>query len=284
MKKKILSLILTFAMLSVPMSVSAQTYHGEDGWTVSFDGSSMKSNFSSTDMDEVIYDMQPGDTAVFQVALVNRHSKAADWYMSNEIVQSMEDSTDASGGAYEYLLSYTDANGEETVIFSSEMVGGEDTENGEGLHTVSEALGEMFYLSRLESNASAKVRLEVSLDGETQGNAYQDQLARTAMQFAAEEAAEDEMITITERIPGETKIVQGPGRRAATVRTGDESPMLLYISLAALAAGLIVLILGVRKMRGDQEEQAEYAADRMTGRSAQRADRRKRRGSRREDR
>ena len=143
MKKRILSLVLTFTMLSaVPMSASAETLSGGDDWAVSFDGSRMESNFRSSDLDEVIYDMQPGDTAEFSVELRNEHSKETDWYMSNDIVISMEDSTKASGGAYEYILTYTDADGTETTIFSSDMVGGEDTTNGKGLHKVSDALGD----------------------------------------------------------------------------------------------------------------------------------------------
>ena len=272
MKKRILSLVLTFAMLSaVPMSVSAETLTGSDDWTVSFDGSKMESNFKSADLDEVIYDMQPGDTAQFQVALTNKHGKEADWYMSNDIVISMEDSTeasggayeylltytdaDASGGAYEYLLTYTDADGTETTIFSSEMVGGEDTTSGEGLHKVSDALGEMFYLSRLASGASGTVKLEVKLDGETLGNDYQNKLAQLEMQFAAEEAADDQIVTT--RVPGD---------RATTVKTGDNAEIMLYISLAALAVGLIILILVLRRMRDRQEEQAVKAERRSSRR------------------
>lgn len=256
MKKRILSLVLTFAMLSaVPMSVSAETLNGSDDWAVSFNGSKMESNFKSADLDEVIYDMQPGDTAEFQVALTNKHGKEADWYMSNDIVSSMEDSTEASGGAYEYLLTYTDADGTQTTIFSSEMVGGEDTTSGEGLHKVSDALGEMFYLSRLASGASGTVNLEVTLDGETLGNDYQKKLAQLEMQFAAEEAAEDQIVTT--RVPGD---------RATTVKTGDNAEIMLYISLAALAVGLIILILVLRRMRDRQEEQAVKAERRSSRR------------------
>lgn len=264
MKKRILSLVLTFAMLSaVPMSVSAETLSGGDNWAVSFDGSSMESNFSSSDLDEVIYDMQPGDTAEFRVALTNEHSKETDWYMSNDIVISMEDSTEASGGAYEYLLTYTDAEGTETTIFSSQMVGGDDTTNGEGLHKVSDALGEMFYLSRLESGASGIVELEVKLDGETIGNSYQNKLAKLAMRFAAEEAAEDETVTVTKRVPGD---------KYTAVQTGDNTDITLYVSLVALAAGLVILLLALRRVRSSQEERAAKSH----GRSRQ--------GSRRRDR
>ena len=247
MKKRIISLVMTFAMVSaLPMSVSAETLTGGDNWNVSFNGSSMESNFSSTDIDNVIFDMQPGDTAVFQVTLTNEHSKNTDWYMSNDIVESMEDSTDASGGAYEYMLSYTDADGEETVIFSSEMVGGETvTEDGEeGLHKISDALGDMFYLSSLASGASGRVDLEVKLDGETMGNDYMNSLALLEMQFAAEESAEDTTTTKTEYIPG---------KNITSVDTGDHTDIMLYASLGALAVGLLILVLAIRKVRNGRD-------------------------------
>ena len=275
MKKKILSLALTFAMLSaVPMSVSAETLSGGDDWSVSFSGSGMESNFTSADLDEVIYDMQPGDTATFQVALINEHSKEADWYMSNDIVISMEDSMEASGGAYEYLLTYTDADGEETIIYSSETVGGEDTTGGAGLHKVSDALGEWFYLSRLAGGASGTVNLEVKLDGETIGNDYQNKLAELAMQFAAEEAAEDEIVT--NRVPGKDITIHKEvtvGKDAETVKiakTGDDVNVMLYVSVTALAAGMVILILVLRRVHGGQEEQAAGA-----GRTARRRGRRR---------
>ena len=275
MKKKILSLALTFAMLSaVPMSVSAETLSGGDDWSVSFSGSGMESNFTSADLDEVIYDMQPGDTATFQVALINEHRKEADWYMSNDIVINMEDRMEASVGAYEYLLTYTDADGEETTIYSSETVGGEDTTGGAGLHKVSDALGEWFYLSRLAGGASGTVNLEVKLDGETIGNDYQNKLAELAMQFAAEEAAEDEIVT--NRVPGKDITIHKEvtvGKDAETVKiakTGDDVNVMLYVSVTALAAGMVILILVLRRVHGGQEEQAAGA-----GRTARRRGRRR---------
>lgn len=248
MKKSILSLILTVALVAaVPMGVSAETISGNDAWEVSFNGKGLESNFKNTDLDDVIYEMQPGDTAAMQIQLTNNHKKDADWYMSNEIVQSMEDSTAASGGAYGYLLTYTDAQGKETVIFDSESVGGDDVEEGEGLHKVSESLGETFYLGRLTSGASGVVGLKVTLDGETFGNEYQTQLAKMDMQFAVEEAPEDQIVT--------TEVKKQPGDGAVIIKTGDDSNVMLYVSLAALAVGLILIILAFKRR---QKEDRKY--------------------------
>ena len=247
MKKSVLSFILTVALVAaVPMGASAETISGSENWEVSFNGKGMESNFDNTDLDDVIYEMQPGDTAEMQIHLTNKHKKESDWYMSNEIVQSMEDSTAASGGAYAYLLTYTGGDGKETVIFDSDSVGGDDVKEGEGLHKVSESLGETFYLGRLTSGASGVVGLKVTLDGETFGNEYQTQLAKMDMQFAAEEAPEDQIVT--------TEVTKQPGDGAVIIKTGDDSNVMLYVSLAALAVGLILIILAVKKRQKEDRK------------------------------
>ena len=106
----------------------------------------------------------------------------------------------------------------------------------------------MFYLSRLESGASGTVRLEVKLDGETLGNDYQNKLARLEMQFAAEEAAPDKIVK-----------PQKPGQNIDIVKTGDNTEVMLYVSLMALAAGVILFVLVLRRMRSAQEDSAANA-------------------------
>lgn len=62
----------------------------------------------------------------------------------------------ANGGAYAYRLAYTNSLGEETVLYSSENVGGEkNTEAGEGLREATDSLDEFFYLDRLEAGTKS---------------------------------------------------------------------------------------------------------------------------------
>lgn len=258
MKKGMLSLVLSLAVLAaMPMSVSAETMQGSEDWAVTFDGSKMESNFGSSQLDEVIYGMQPGDTAELQITVTNKHSKDTNWYMSNEILRSLEESdSEAHGGAYAYHLTYTAADGTETELYNSDTVGGDETVGGEGLHQATNSLEEYFYLDRLASGKSGVVKLDVTLEGETLGNDYQNTLAQTQMTFAAEEASD-----------GGTTTVSGPSKNITTVRTGDQSRTMLYISLAALAAGCIVLILVLRKFRRDEEEDSVETAERSRRRN-----------------
>ena len=55
-----------------------------------------------------------------------------------------------------------------------------------GLHEATDNLEEFFFLDTLNSGESGVVTLTVSLEGETQGNIYQNTAARIQMNFAVE--------------------------------------------------------------------------------------------------
>ena len=97
--------------------------------------------------------------------------------------------------------------------------------------------------------------LRIALDGETQGNDYQNTLARLQMNFAVEETApdtiqgEDQVLRRTEREP-DKKIYQ-----TRQVKTGDPNQLLL-VSAVTLASGLVLLLLGLltlKKRRNDRK-------------------------------
>ena len=97
MKKKIASLFLsTVCVISLAATAWGETSRGSSKWTVTFqEGNKMESNFGASDLDEVIYGMQPGDRAVLKLSLENKNSKASDWYMTNQILYSLEDRSGA---------------------------------------------------------------------------------------------------------------------------------------------------------------------------------------------
>lgn len=238
MRKRILCLAMTVLMLlGAPLTAHAEDYQGSKEWTVSFDGSKMNSNFKSAEMTEEILQIQPGDSITLQVNLKNTTSGKTDWYMTNEVLQTLEESQDsAEGGAYTYILTYHSPSGEETVLYSSEVVGGEEDTalEGEGLHQATNGLEDYFYLDRLGNGQSGFVSLYVQLDGETQGNSYQDTLARLKMNFAVE------------------KVNSG----TTPVKTGDSSPLVLF-SVMTLASGLTLFIVAAIIMKRRREEKGE---------------------------
>ena len=236
MKKKILCLAMAAIMaVGIHTTAFAETLQGGSDWKVEFNGSKMSSNFTSADMKKDIFQLQPGDTMELQVGLKNTSEKDADWYMTNEVIQTLEDAqSSAEGGAYEYKLTYVGSDNAEKVLYDSSTVGGEGTSKaGEGLKQIDSSTQEYFYLVRLASNNTGTVHLTVGVEGETQGNGYQLTLAKLRMNFAVEKVSAGKTIT-------KNKIV----KTTNTVRTGDTARVLLFCVLA-LISGLILLAYGI---------------------------------------
>ena len=122
-------LLLTALLMASPLGVRAETYYGSDDWGVTFTADDkLESNFDKNSFSDVISGMQPGDNVIITLKLSNSNGKTTHWYMTNEVLNSLEDSvSSASGGAYTYILTYQGADPEAapTVLFSSDTVGGE---------------------------------------------------------------------------------------------------------------------------------------------------------------
>lgn len=258
-KRRILSLVMT-AVLAVGMGVisHAEGYTGDGSWKVEFTGKRMESNFTSSDISDAVYALQPGDSIDVHIALANAADLDTDWYMTNEILASLEDSQSvASGGAYSYILTYTDETGGVTTLYSSETVGGDNggTPAGQGLHEVSDSLEEYFYLDSLKPGQKGDITLQVALDGETQGNGYQNTLAKLQMNFAVEEnntGGTPTQPTTPSETPG-TSTPTGPTpgggtHKTGTTFTGDPNNLFLWSALMLLA-GLLLAGCGVFRLK-----------------------------------
>lgn len=254
MKKRMFCFVTALLLMAGSvMTAWAEEYKGDNGWSVIFNGEKMESTFSTGSLSDVILAMQPGDDAAITLSLKNTADFTTDWYMTNEVLSSLEDSQSvANGGAYTYILTYTNSAGEATTLYSSEAVGGEKTSNaGEGLHEATDSLKDYLYLERLGSGESGKISLEVALDGETQGNAYQDTLADLQMNFAVEKVTAP---TTTTTPTGEKK---KPGGQGTVVQTGDSSHLGLW-SAMALISGLVLLILAVMRLKRNKRERGTH--------------------------
>ena len=237
MKRGISILLTVLCLLSLSATASAEHLEGKTNWAVSFDGSTMSSNFHNNEYSDTMKGLQPGDDLTLTVTLKNDVSQRADWYMSNEVLNSLENTknTSASGGAYTYTLTYIGPT-QTRELYNSDTVGGEgESKAGIGLKEATNALKDYFYLDTLEPGKTAQIVLTVALEGESQGNRYQDTLGDLRMNFAAE--------------------IQGE-RRA--VKTGDETNLMpLYV--VALLSGVGVLILGIRDLHVRKKESERSA-------------------------
>lgn len=256
MKKRLLVLgLAALTVLASSVTGFAEDRQGASGWQVVFDGKKLESNFSTANMDDEIYNMQPGDSVELTITLKNEYDKGqAVWYMKNQVLQTLEDSGNISGGAYDYLLTYTDADGQTTTLYSSEKFGGEGRYNGVGLKGATTTLDDYFYLDRMGKDDSGVVKLKVALDAETLVNDYQNTLARLQMDFATElvDAAAGGGDGSGDGSGGNGTTTPGSGR--SPVKTGDQTKIMLYIVLT-LAAGLVLLFMGIMRLRRDREEE-----------------------------
>ena len=227
MKKKWRSAGVTAVLcflLASSVSVWAEDRQGASGWQVTFDGKKMESNFTSADMSNEAGAMQPGDSVELTVTIKNTFDGQADWYMKNEVLESLEDAGDAAGGAYDYLLTYTDIKGQTTTLYSSEKFGGDGKIGGVGLHGATNSLQNYFYLDRMGNGESGVVTELVS--GQTAGG--------------------DESTT-----PGDPS---GLRTDRNAVKTGDETKIMRYVVLM-FGSGLILLAGGIFLLRRQQEEE-----------------------------
>lgn len=257
MKKKLCGLFLILLLSAGSMlTVCAEEYVGGNGWYVRFTGNKMESNFKSSDVADAISSLQPGDSITIGISLENNDTSSTDWYMTNEVLQSLEDSQNvAEGSAYTYILTYKNSSGQEKTLYSSENVGGEDVAGaGEGLHGATDSLKDYFYLDKLSSREKASISLKVALDGETHGNTYQNTIAKLQMNFAVEKLKDANTATSSNaRSIRESNEVYKVGN---DVRTGDQTRMLLW-SLLALVSGLGFMglaLIGRRRKGGDEHE------------------------------
>lgn len=137
--------------------------------------------------------------------------------------------------------------------------------NNVGLHEATKELERQFFLvDTLSKGQTGKVELTVTLEGETQGNDYQNTLADLTMEFAVERRPDpvydrrspkhrtvvrDGQIIYDEDVPLANLI------QTDTVRTSDDNRLVVFTVLT-LVSGLALLLMGLycRKARRKEEE------------------------------
>lgn len=251
---------------AAPLPALAEHFEGDPDWSVSFTGSGMESNFKTADINDAIYNLQPGDSIDIALTLRNSDSSATDWWMTNKVLRSLEDTQEsAASGGYTYTLVYQHPDGSRETLYSSETVGGENEDKtaAEGLHEATDALSEFFYLDTLYTGDQGYIYLTVALDGETQGNGYQDTLADLTLNFAVEELDDTVQPPDKEDPSGEEDTPDGgdpsdhTGDRRTPPKTGDDTGLMKYVAFSLLS-GLTLLVLALvslKKSAADKREQ-----------------------------
>ena len=177
--KKIILVLGALLLLILPVAAAEAdvVYDGKD--VVVKDG-------ASSTVNEKIEGLFPGQTVEFDVTFANNSANKTAWYISNEIIESLE-SGEAKNGGYTYELNYVAPDGSTTPLYNDSTIGGDETE---GLKEANEQLEDYRYLDTLAPGASASVRITLGLDGESQPNAYMNKLGELALRFAVEDQVE----------------------------------------------------------------------------------------------
>lgn len=253
MKRKFMVLLLAFCLMScMALDVHAEEVNGKSGLQVTFtSGGEMSTNFSGQSLTDEIRGAQPGDTINLTLNLKNENANDTNWYMTNEVLSSLEDDSEAAGGAYTYILTYTNSEGEETVLYSSDTVGGMDEgdrpqEVGAGLNEATYALEDYFYLDTYSYGQGGTITLQVVLDGETQVNSYMDTLARLQMNFAVEYVPR--LTYVDETVTDDSAI------RTTIVRTGDDTNLVPFFIAMACSGGLLLALAIYNVKQGKKEK------------------------------
>ena len=240
----IVVLAVALAVMAVPMQAMAEHLTGSNDWTVSYTSAGkMSDNYSEKQWADDMRGLQPGDDITFTVTLKHENSQAADWYMSNDVIKSLEAGA-AAGSAYGYQLTYTNAKGTARTLYDSDQVGGDDTK---GLNDATSGLKDFFYLDNLSKGQTASVKLKVTLDGETEGNAYFNTLAQLKMKFAVEPP------TQSSKADNKTRTVT-----RTIVQTGDETNLFpLFVIVGVAGAALLAMGIVSLRLRKREREEAQ---------------------------
>ena len=238
-----LCLAAMFSFLAMPATAFAEpsTYDG-NCW---FDGKTLQSDFESGVVADKVTNLEPGDEVTFTVQYTNRSDEETDWYLENEVLQTLEKADQArktvdgtgtaEGGGYTYELIHVDKNGKKATIFSNSKVGGEaKPADMEGLEQATNATDDWFYIQTLKKDESGTVILHVAFEGETEVNDYMDTNGALRLRFAVEKR----------------------GQGGSLVTTGDPANLMPWF-IAMGIAGLILLLLALTSLKKDRSEGGE---------------------------
>ncbi len=271
MKRLYLNMVLALTLVATSFTankIDAQAETAGIGWEVTYDGSKITSSYDAANCK--ISNVMPGDTIEYTVQYNNASGAEANFYMNADVVKSLEKGSEATGGAYSYKITQS---GNEIPLFDSETVGGDaDAAIAKvGLDQVNGNEGSYFSLGSLADKASGSVTVSITLDGNSQTNAYMATLAELEIKFGAEptsSAREGDTVEkhnsvvkrVVNTLDGGTEVViidddTIPLAGGDNPLTGD-SIMPLVICGAFLFFGLILIVWYFVMTRNKKEEVA----------------------------
>ena len=209
-----------------------------------------------------VENMLPGDKRSQEIILRNTYSRTVDFFVEVEVIKALEEASQASGAGYDFSLTVTQEgvnNGEPQYIYGGSSnedawIGG-DKEGLEDINTVLEQYGEKgIKVAALGKGEEAVITLNVSLDGQTGENSYQN--VQGTFQFRFHVSYDDPEV-IEKQVKGDdqivTKTVKGADRTIIQrVKTGDTTVILPLVAAMAVSVLVAAVLIG-RKRRKRHE-------------------------------
>ena len=229
--RRIAAILCSLALaVLLPATALADHIDGRSGWYVEYNQAGrVEDNYSKGGFAEDVSKLQPGDDITLTVEIRQSNETTSDWYISNDVLKSLEDG-DAKGSAYGYKLAYEGPSNSRT-LYASESVGGSGS--AAGLADATTALDQYLYLGTLSKRETIKVTINVTLDGETEGNAYFDTLAQLSLKFAVEPQVNptDQTVNREEKENRTETIYEDGGAAGTTVErtiSGDRTNLAIF--------------------------------------------------------
>ncbi len=195
----------------------------------------------------------PGETRSQVITLQNENAQTVDFYMSADVVQSLEEAGKASGAAYDIHLTAGD-----TVLYDSTLGGYDASSRGNeaGLAEMNASLEGDVFVATLEEGRTVDVTLTISFDGEAMDNTsasdYSNALGALNFNFKAgyEEPNNEEVVEKIVVRKGETiyekEIIEIVDEvTPLAVKTGDNT--FVWAAIAVLILGIVLFVLTGKK-------------------------------------
>lgn len=255
MNKRFLAVALmmtTLAGASITAAAEGATLTFTEGKELVYSG--VTADGGNADLGAAFEGVAPGETRTQTITLVNDNGQTADFYMSTEVLQALEESREqAAGAGYDIVLT---AAG--TELYNSTL-GGYGTEDSggsrEGLRGMNNsALSGDVLVATLAKGESAEITLQIHFDGEAMDSSastvdYSNAIGEVSFGFkvgyqdATGVVREDKVVTEKGETRYVTRIVEEKVPLAA--KTGDNA--MIFGGLAVLAAGVLLLVLTGKK-------------------------------------
>ncbi len=271
MKKKILAigamLTLSFSMTSTLFAASiekvAEVHNTLKEITVTDVDAS-----KGLSIEDAFDNMEPGEERTVAISLTNDADQEVSYYLSQKTLKSLEESSDGSGGAYQYTIQVGSSYDKTDTLLNTTEGGYQDgVASTSGLSGIQE-IQDYTYLTSLDKKETKYVYLTLGIDGEgfdSVENAvdYSNAVANLSLDFQVSYTEP----TVT-TVPGETKVVTEyvnvPGQKtvvnrivdeiiplASSVKTGDYA--IIAIFSVALLAGVTLIVIAIKKRKVERE-------------------------------